>query len=301
MTTATLKNNSTILKQNLKPVLKTIPLTPYHEMAKSITPSIAKEFMDRNTKNRPINERNVDYLAKQMKEGKWKVNGETVKFSKTGVLLNSQHTLLAVIKSGVTIKIDVRYGLDDDVFPTLDTGRGRTSSDVLAIDGIENYTHISAMVNFIINFRIGHVDQAARSYSHGSDKITNDTVLEFAKKHNKSLQESRIYGYSAKMNDGTVSAKLLASFHYIFKKIKDAEKDANEFCSRVGDGVGLSKDSPIYVLRKTLQAADKDKKSKMNPNHRLALICKAWNLYRKNRTTTRLVVDVIKDGFPKPI
>lgn len=302
MNPTTAKNNFTVSNsnKNLKPILKPIPLKPSYELGKLVTPEIAKEFLKRNTKNRPITDTHVNYLAEQMKKGKWELNGESVKFSNTGVLLNAQHTLSAIIKSGISIEIDVRYGLADNVFATLDTGRVRQSSDVLAIEGIENYTHISAMANFIINFTSGHLDQASRAYSKGTDKITNEKVLEFSKKHDKSLQESRVYGYSKKINDGTIKPKLLASLHYIFKKLKDSEKDANEFCSRVGDGVGLQKDSPIYALRKILHADNNDKKSNMNPNHRVALICKAWNIYRKKGKCTRLFVDVIKDGFPKP-
>ncbi len=268
-------------------------------MGMTITPKIAEDFLNHNTCNRPLIQTTVDDYVQQMKKGKWRLNGEPIIFSKTNVILDGQHRLWAVVESGVTIKCDVRYGIEDDTFPTMNTGRGRQASDVLAISGIENYTHIAAMVKFIINFKNGHIDQATRSYSKGFDKITNEMVREFAEKHNKSLQESRVYGY--KNNDKIVKQTQLASLHYIFKKLKDAENDANEFCGRVGDGVSLSKDSPMYVLRKILRADNENKKNKMTSNHRVALICKAWNLYRKGSKSTRLTVDTIKEGFPKPI
>jgi len=302
-TTATRQRTVGKLTSELKPTLKTVTklTTEKVVMGMTITPKMAEEMLKLNTCNRPVNQRTVDYYVKQIKEGKWRLNGECISFSNTNVLIDGQHRLLAIIKSGIAIQSDVRYGLEDDVFPTVNTGRIRQSSDACAIADIENYTHISAMVNFIINFTSGHIDQASRGYSHGSDKITNETVVEFSKKNNKSLEESRVYGYSTKLNDGTLKAKLLASLHYIFKRLKGAEDDANEFFGRVGDGVGLTKDSPIYVLRKLLQADNKNTKHKMNPNHRIALICKAWNIYRKKGKCTRLTVDIIKDGFPKPL
>ena len=266
------------------------------EEGMSINPIIATKLLEKNTCNRPVNQRTVDYYAKQMKNGHWRLNGESIKFSDTDKVLDGQHRLLAIIQSGVTIKCDVRYGLEDNVFTTIDTGRVRQASDVLSISGIENYQKIAAMVKFILNFRAGHYDQSARSYSHGEDKLSNEIILEFALKNKKSLYESYKYGFNK--DNKLISGTFLASLHYIFKKL--SQKDADEFCERVSDGSNIPKDSPMYLLRK-LFIADSKNKLKMTSYDKVALICKAWNYFRKNRKINRLVINVIKDGFPKPI
>jgi len=266
----------------------------------NINPSKARMYLERNESddynNRNLKEWKIEQYAKDMKSGKWEFNGETIKFSRTGRLLDGQHRLLAIIMADVTIKMEVRYGLEDKVIPTIDTGTPRQSSDVLTINGFENATKISSIVKFVLNFRSGQYDQASRAYSKGKHAITNEMVLDYVKKHKKSLYESYSYGYNKDNN--IISGTYLGGLHYIFKKISESE--ANDFCSRVADGLALSKESPIHLLRKKL-IEDANAKRKMPNNERIAFVCKAWNHFRKKSKIKRLSLDIIKEGFPKPI
>ena len=73
-----------------------------------ITPAIAKSMLTKNTCNfrRPDQARVTRYSDEQSR-GKWKLTGDAIVFANTGELLNGQHRLLAVIKSGVTCEFVV--------------------------------------------------------------------------------------------------------------------------------------------------------------------------------------------------
>lgn len=118
----------------------------------TITPGDAQLFLLKNTGNRPLNDAHVQYLIQQMRSGQYKMTGESIKFAKTGRLIDGQHTLTAVLKSGVTIKKFVTRGLEEESFEYMDIGRNRTASDVLGVHGISNPAAMAAIAKFIINF-----------------------------------------------------------------------------------------------------------------------------------------------------
>jgi hypothetical protein len=80
----------------------------------------------------------VARYAREIAAGRWKPNGETIKFTMDGVLLDGQHRLAAVALAGVGIETTVVWGLDPDCFDTIDSGRPRSAADMLAIQGIPN-------------------------------------------------------------------------------------------------------------------------------------------------------------------
>lgn len=266
----------------------------------TITPQKAKIYLEKNNSdeynNRSVYQPKVDQYARDMKNGDWRLNGETIIISKSGRTMDGQHRLLAVIQSGVTIQSYVIHGVDDEVFASIGTGKPRTSADAAHIAGFQHASKISAIVKFVLNFQKGQYSQASLAYSKGKKAITNEAVVEYIRRHEESLYESYNYGYNKE--NKVVSGTYLAGLHYIFKKLSETE--ANDFCNRVADGLALSKDNPIYLLRQRL-ISDVQAKRKMPPSEKLALICKSWNFYRKKRKISRLSLDIIKEGFPKPI
>ena len=101
---------------------------------RTITPDIAKEMLLKNTNNRPVSEKHVRRLAKEITEDRWQLNGDTIRFNGTR-LVDGQHRLLAVVKSGKAIETLVVDGLESDVFKTIDIGKIRSNGDTLAADG----------------------------------------------------------------------------------------------------------------------------------------------------------------------
>jgi hypothetical protein len=85
-----------------------------------INPEEAQAYLDNNAKHRPIKEKKVDAYMTEMADGRWRLNGKTICFDTDGRLLNGQHRLSAVVKSGVSLTTVVVRGLDPALVPAKD-------------------------------------------------------------------------------------------------------------------------------------------------------------------------------------
>lgn len=108
-----------------------------------VTPDAASAMLKRNSGNRPISKTVLDQYTKAILRGEWKVNGESIKLSASGRLLDGQHRLMAVARSGIPIHTYVARDIPEDVFGTLDQGKKRQGHDLLALKG-EKYTAVMA-------------------------------------------------------------------------------------------------------------------------------------------------------------
>lgn len=123
----------------------------------TITPEIAREWLEwtaqciaENTgqRNRPIKSKLIAFLSDEIKGGRWRLNGESIVLDMDDMVIDGQHRLLAIIRSGITVQSVVVRGVDKSLFATIDSGVRRTAADTLACDGnIANPGHIAAMVN----------------------------------------------------------------------------------------------------------------------------------------------------------
>ena len=76
-----------------------------------ITPEMAAQYLQNNFKHREIKQARVDKFTMQMNEGDWQFNGKVIIFSDTGMLMNGQHRLSAVVQSGKTMRTIVIRGV----------------------------------------------------------------------------------------------------------------------------------------------------------------------------------------------
>ena len=117
-------------------------------VTEKITPKQAQKYLEDNVENnRPVSDRHVAVLARDMKSGNWVQNGETIKFNGTGALLDGQHRLWACTEAGVPFTTAVARGVPslDDV----DRGRPRTMSHILAMRQVKNAVKVSVALRTI--------------------------------------------------------------------------------------------------------------------------------------------------------
>lgn len=102
-----------------------------------------------NIANRALVSSNVSKLKQEILRGRWHVNGEPIIIGRSGLILNGQHTLVALILAGQdwlsnkdnhpfwktppTIDKFINFGIDesDDVVNTMDTCKPRDLADVI--------------------------------------------------------------------------------------------------------------------------------------------------------------------------
>ncbi|HEY5457051.1 MAG TPA: hypothetical protein VIJ96_16425, partial [Acidothermaceae bacterium] len=115
----------------------------------TITPAKAAEWLEANTTNRPVSRTVVRAFADAMKRGEWIVTHQGIAFDVSGVLIDGQHRLAAVVEADVPVAMTVFTDVDDGTFDVLDTGKRRNAADVLAIEGEKSATMLAAMVRTV--------------------------------------------------------------------------------------------------------------------------------------------------------
>jgi len=100
----------------------------------TMTPELASMYLEMNTGNRKARHHYVNELAEAIKRGEWKCSPHGAIVSKDLRLLDGQHRLMAIKKSGCSVPMVVWSGVDDDVFDCIDHGIKRTTADVTRLD-----------------------------------------------------------------------------------------------------------------------------------------------------------------------
>jgi hypothetical protein len=100
-----------------------------------ISPEVARQLLDRNVEeNRNLRVRHVQYLTAAMKEGRWHPTGDAICLRDgDGALMNGQHRLTAVIKSGCTVEMLIAEDVTPEAFRVMDRGALRSVSDVTGL------------------------------------------------------------------------------------------------------------------------------------------------------------------------
>lgn len=117
----------------------------------TITPQMAGQMLEKNIANRKVNQANVNRIASDMATGNYKVNGETIKISPNGEILDGQHRLLACVKSGMAFQTYVVYDVERETVGTIDMGKGRSVADSLNVMGCNIKSGIIPAMNFYFN------------------------------------------------------------------------------------------------------------------------------------------------------
>src|SRR5262245_40256746 len=91
-----------------------------------------------------------------MKNGRWNLNGDTIKFSADDKLIDGQHRLQACVECGVGFPTLVARGIHEDAFLTIDRNQSWSTAQMLHLtDGISDYNAVSATLNYLAMFRDG--------------------------------------------------------------------------------------------------------------------------------------------------
>lgn len=264
-----------------------------------MTPEWASELLAANTNNRHVSQKLVDMYAKDMQSDNWAANGDAIRVSKTGVLLDGQHRLLACLQSKKSFTTVLVTDLYDEVRSTIDIGRKRTLSDELSMMGKTHAGSIAAAAR-MITFYLHNFD------FRGRKKPTNQELLD----NIQTLQENQIDLEDIAHRVGSASRVVPCSifvtvFALSYREHSDVQQ---EFANRIGDGVGLPAGDPRLALRNTMaNLRSRPTHSTLLQPDALRALTLAWNAWITNRPlksiriggqTTELYLRV--EGAPPP-
>lgn len=252
-----------------------------------LTPTAAKKLLANNYGNRPLDDERVSYYTKEIQNGYWRLNGDSIRLSKEGALLDGQHRLHAIIKAGTPISTLVVRGLDKDIFSTIDVGKHRTVWEILKLQGYQYTTFLSGATKLIIFIK--ESEEKINLNQHYKTRISHSHVLDFLKKNNDLPEIVKYFVTTFPKARDFMGRGGGAALYYLF--LKQNEKQANEFFRDLDTGANLSVNSVIYQAREKLIALRHSPTLRVNIAFKIAIALTAWNLIRDGYHDARLIVD----------
>lgn len=212
-----------------------------------LTPARAAELLEHNKVNRPIRDSHVARLERQIVQGKWRFNGDTIKISDDGDVLDGQHRLWAVMGAKKPIETIVVEGIARDAFATIDTlSQARTGGDVLALNGASRYRNIAASaLQWLIRYQRGAID----TFRDPKNRVENSDIEESFEAHPGIMQAVERCACLRSM----INPAIIAFLYYILTNKNEAL--AERMVSTLEDPAGVSVSDPFFRFRSYLTAA----------------------------------------------
>jgi hypothetical protein len=253
----------------------------------TVTPKLAQYILnDLNPHNRPTRSSHIVQYAEDMGVGRWKLTGDTIKFGRSGILRDGQHRLAACIRSGMNFETYIVFGIDDESFSVMDTGRKRKGDDVFAIAGITNSSSASAAVRWVLILSSDQPTNRAMTYS-------NNDLLDTYRGLKQPLFDNCVAEAKAACKTARVLHETaLAGILYLFRQKHD--KAASAFIADLKAMKGGAK-----KLVNLIEKIRSQRMGRIHENQRNAMIIKALHAYAKGvaPTAATLAWDDTKD-FP---
>ncbi|NJL50559.1 MAG: hypothetical protein HC909_02430 [Blastochloris sp.] len=264
-----------------------------HHITMTIRPLVeAPVMLEHNTGNRSVMIATIRRYAADMKAGRWLNSGEPIIFSRSGILNDGQHRLMACVEAGVPFLSDVRFGIDRAAFAVTNSHNKRRPGDVLSILGEKSPRSLAAALNWVYRYERG----LPGSLSH---YVTNSDV-EFHLQRHPEIRRSCDIGQRLNSATRFISPAVSSALHYIFARRDRAAADA--FFEFLLDGVGATRHKdPRVILRKKL-TENLSATAKLSDVYLMAVTIKAWNGHRAGRDVDKIywVVGKDKDGKSTP-
>lgn len=201
----------------------------------TITPEIAEELLKLNSNNRNLNKRMVASYAAMMKRGEWMAAQADICLNEHGVLVNGQHCLTAVVKSGATIIVTLKTNMPEAAQDTMDSHRKRRVGEQLKIDGFPNANVIAASSSVYLQWiqgatpTLGSGSHATSArFGHSADRLE---LLEFCRGNRQRLEANTALAYSRFRRERLMTHSQLAALQLYFDDL--APEHAAEFFAQL--------------------------------------------------------------------
>ena len=234
-----------------------------------VTPELAKNYLRFNVNNRGLKKSHITFLSNQIKKDAFVENGECIVFDKNGVLRDGQHRLTAISINNRSYFIPVVSGVEPDCMATYDTGKGRSSADILKLNG---FKYSGALAGFI------------------------QTINKYCVRNSKAIRSS-----SSGKSDVNVKV-LTPATSSLITYIIGGENPSNEVYEFMKHLTGLSRtesSSTAYLYNKLYNS--KINKEPLNSYWLLGMAIKSWNFYADGNPAIKYFKFDISKELPTPI
>jgi hypothetical protein len=251
-----------------------------------VTPTIAKAWLDMNTRNRKPSSVIVGAYARDMKAGRWMLTADPIRFDTKGNLIDGQHRLLACIQSESHFPSLVAYGLPAEAQDFIDCGKRRSVADMLSLNGHHNTLILTSLLRWLVALKKGLPSSRTVSLTHTE---AAELLQKHPRTHASVRQASGVLG---------VPASIVACIHYVGTNFLDKADRADAFVEVLKTGIPDYSGDPVHMLRERIlklrTTRDILRKDDIGPAG-----CHVWNLFaaKKKVQILRLPKDAIITGL----
>lgn len=236
----------------------------------TVTPETARNWLALNRKNRNLRKADLDRYKRDMLAGNWHLAGDPIRFGTDGSLLDGQHRLTALAETGVTLPLLVVRGVKVEAQAVMDTGRRRTASDALAIEGHEASSLLAATALLKLSFDSDHLD--------GKLEASHNEVLACVQQNPNLAVACEFAKTVARRTDCPPS---VVAFSF-YKMAEIDPQGAADFWTAAADKVGLKPGDPVIALTNRFAEARRNRE-RLTRRMYLSATFRAWNYRRADR------------------
>jgi hypothetical protein len=247
-----------------------------------ITPAMARVLLSRNPANRRVSGATVEKIARDIENGTFVLNGESIIVASDGTLNDGQHRLCACVEAGKSIMSVIVFGPARDTRTTVDQGRTKMVGDYLAMEGHRDSLALAAAAGYIWQWQ-----KLGRLSGQTIERPNKGEVLAIVENHPSIAKSVAAVG-----GNGVAGRGLLAFCHWAFA-LTSSQQAADEFMTSLVSGANLLSRDPILYARNRLMAD-----RRMSPNEKAKLIFRAWNAHRRGEQPKTLTVNDRTEALP---
>lgn len=275
-----------------------------------LTPEVTAEWLKRNIHNRKLNKAKVGRFARQIRNGRWLLDGTPFRFSYDGILLDGQNRGHAIVETGISVPVTVCVGLDPISQRVMDTEGNRTKAESLGLAGEQRAQILSGILLATHRyFELGEVRKHGGMRSE--DTLSGIEVFDVLEAYPHARRAAEIAGQVDRAVGGAMGKTVAGLFWMIAHEVDDG--DLALFYRQLESGAGLLEDSPILALRNKLIKIGNEKKrakekkevgkttirQEITDHQKIILMIKQWNLWRSGKPSpTNPQLPGIDDPIP---
>lgn len=230
----------------------------------TIDKAMATTLLQANTRNRTVSDRQVEQYGRALKTG-WPFTGDAIRLGPDGLVLDGQHRLLAIERTGNPMNCLIVSNLDEKVRRFIDSGRKRTAADEMTMEGIANGTVLSSISRLLLSW--DHWRTHKSSLTPGNGEVTDYTLDNIGLVTEGAKAAAEVRKYLNRVSGSAVGAAYARAC-----QVTNNPFEVANFFTRLATGEDMKLGDPLSCLRNTLIGA-----KSANQVVNLWQIVRAWN------------------------
>jgi len=270
-----------------------------------IDPPTAEAWLDRHKRSgfgqRALNGNNLETIARAMRTGKFRAdNGEDIKIGPNWEIVDGHHRLTAIVQTGTTFYLGVKFDVPVDAMPTVNVGKIRTVPDMLTIAGGKTDVNLLSGAARLFTAYMNRPGNSIVAVSR-ANFVSKEDVFERAN-NDRTLEEVTRLTRAHFRTAAFPNLSAIAFCWRLGRKVLPQEV-ADEFFLRLSSGTGLYEGDPRLTLRERLiniRTCPKSRGSRVDVSIVIYFILRALSAFAKGEELVRLTrprADVIE--FPE--